>query len=270
MIKKIQPLSDLHLDTQKRPFVDILKEVLNPDADMYILAGDIVEYDEANKFLNALSGIETEKPFIWVLGNHEYFHGRAELVLENTRERIAKSGLKNLFLLENEEMFFNEETDYEFKIIGATMWTNLNTNPLAAPVVKGFMNDFRKIRGFSVDFWMENFNNSLKFIKDALLTNTGTPALVVTHHGPSFRAVPEFYRGQLTNYGYTSDLEELFHDHWAPNVWVHGHTHDPYDEVHGFTRIIRNPYGYRAYGEYLFEFDPAFMIDVKEMVAPVL
>jgi len=30
-------------------------------------------------------------------------------------------------------------------------------------------------------------------------------------------------------------------------LWVHGHTHDPYDYVIGETRVVCNPRGYIGY-----------------------
>ena len=43
-------------------------------------------------------------------------------------------------------------------------------------------------------------------------------------------------------------------------LWVHGHMHDPVDEMLGNTRIIANPHGYSHVEGHAF--DPAFVVNV--------
>ena len=31
----------------------------------------------------------------------------------------------------------------------------------------------------------------------------------------------------------------------GPDLWVHGHTHDSFDYVLGWTQVVVNPYGYQ-------------------------
>ena len=67
--------------------------------------------------------------------------------------------------------------------------------------------------------------------------------VVVTHHAPSSRSVPPRYARNLLTPAFASDLESLM-DEGRVALWVHGHTHDPFDyQVHG-TRIVCNPRGY--------------------------
>lgn len=267
MIEKIQLLSDLHLDTQRRHFEDVLFEVINPKADLYIMAGDIVEYDEATKFVKAMKVVEPYKPVLWIMGNHEYHHGRAPDVIANNCKRVAEMGERNLFVAENEDFIFNEGEELEFKVICATLWTNLRANPLSEYAVTEYMSDFRRIKGFDGDFWQTKHNHSLTYIKNMLQEDRTTPTIVATHHSPSLLAVPDMYKGQINNYGYASDLEYCFYESWSPNMWLHGHTHDPYDKMHGNTRVIRNPYGYKSFGEEV-SFDKNFLIDVYDVVYP--
>jgi Icc-related predicted phosphoesterase len=42
---------------------------------------------------------------------------------------------------------------------------------------------------------------------------------------------------------YASDLEDFIIE-TKPDLWIHGHVHEPFDYVIGKTRIICNPHGY--------------------------
>lgn len=260
---RIQVMSDLHLDTQKQG-MPLIHEFIREDADLVVFAGDVVEYDSMTKFLKELL-IYPNQQFLWILGNHEYYEGHADLVLKNARDKIKKLGLKNVRILENESATFSDaDGNDEFRIIGSTLWTDIQRNPSQLTIAKMYMNDFRKIRGMSSDWWQERFHESCKYIVEELIANKEVPTIVVTHHSPSLLAIPGMYKGHPTNVAYASDLEDMFMEDWAPNIWVHGHTHDAYDQEHGYTRIIRNPYGYRSFGEYTHEFNKNFIIEYRD------
>ena len=77
------------------------------------------------------------------------------------------------------------------------------------------------------------------------LTITG-----VTHHAPSFRSQhPRFASSPITG-GFCSNLESRIQQ-WKPDLWIHGHVHDPMDyripwkiAAPGETRILCNPWVY--------------------------
>jgi Icc-related predicted phosphoesterase len=69
------------------------------------------------------------------------------------------------------------------------------------------------------------------------------PTVVVTHHAPSPRSVPHFYRGSLLSPAFNSNLEPLIR-RYQPELWVHGHTHWSVDYAIGRTRLYSNQKGY--------------------------
>ena len=74
--------------------------------------------------------------------------------------------------------------------------------------------------------------------------------VVVGHHTPSTFSIHPKYRGHtLMNGAYSSDLSELMLDRPCIKLWVHGHTHDPFDYTIGETRVVCNPRGYIGHEE---------------------
>ena len=75
--------------------------------------------------------------------------------------------------------------------------------------------------------------------------------MVITHHAPSVRSVPELYQADLLSAAYASNLEDLIE---SANItlWIHGHTHQSQDYTIGATRILCNPRGYST------EMNPGF------------
>lgn len=69
------------------------------------------------------------------------------------------------------------------------------------------------------------------------------PTVVVSHHLPHPRSLPERFNGDLLNAAYASDLSDVIKV-GAPALWVHGHTHDSCAYVIHHTRVISKPRGY--------------------------
>ena len=53
-------------------------------------------------------------------------------------------------------------------------------------------------------------------------------------------------------------------ERYQPELWIHGHMHDPVDERLGRTRLTANPAGYRH--ENKRGFDPGLCVDLDEAV----
>lgn len=67
--------------------------------------------------------------------------------------------------------------------------------------------------------------------------------VVLTHHAPSPGSVRPRFAGDPPTPAFVTDLDRLM-DASRVALWVHGHTHDPFDyTVHG-TRVVCNPRGY--------------------------
>jgi Icc-related predicted phosphoesterase len=84
--------------------------------------------------------------------------------------------------------------------------------------------------------------------------------VVVGHHSPSKASThPRYKEDTLMNGAYSSDLSEFILDRPQIKLWVHGHTHDPFDYMIGSTRVVCNPRGYHGHERQADLFELKFM-----------
>lgn len=223
--------------------------------DLVVLAGDV------NIGVKGIEWIKQEiqnKPVIYVLGNHEYYKGTYPKTL-NKIKALAKDS--NVHVLENDSVEINNVVFH-----GATLWTDFSLfgNPREYGVIcQSKMNDYKKIRRDptysklrSIDTYRIH-NESLGWLNESLTKNSGKTNVVVTHHAPSLKSVPEKYKHDPITAAYASNLEYLIMK-YQPELWIHGHIHTPINYNIGKTKVVCNPCGYideeyNGYEKELFE-----------------
>lgn len=256
---KIALASDLHLE-----FGDI-KLVNQEQADVLILGGDICvaqdlhdhprgsvnplvplgrRQEAAERYREFFDAVTKEfKHIVYVMGNHEHYHGKFDLSLDYLKAELAYDNLHILEkgLVQIEGVAF----------LGATLWTNMNNaDSLTLYHLEQMMNDFRTVRLAKQEFKkflpkhaFSDHHNALQYFK--LVLENIDRAVVCTHHAPSFMSIHEMYKDdQIMNGGYASDLSEFILDHPQIKLWTHGHVHTPFDYTIGDTRVVCNPRGY--------------------------
>ena len=257
---KILPVSDLHLD-----FTPIT--INNCGADVLIVAGDLGELRSPNfvPFFQSCSD-NFEKTF-FVPGNHEFYGGRIDLVKQKLAEIIGK--FPNITLLDDYATWYK---GYQF--VGGTLWTDCNKmDPMTLHALKNMMWDFTGIRkpnglhfspADSVDF----HHKTMEYFDLVLGSNTHNRCIVVTHHSPCMQSVHERYRHDvIMNGGFHSDLSEFILDRPQIKLWIHGHTHFPFDYMLGETRIVCNPRGYTKPGWKEHDgFNPEKIIELENII----
>lgn len=241
---KIHLVSDLHIETRKL--------YLPPtNADVTIFAGDIGVGVKGVDFAGE-HAFATQKPIIYVCGNHEFYHHE----INNVRKSIKDWSLDAL----NTNQFYfldNSECVIEgVRFLGCTLWTDFmlfgedNLEQCMVAGNKG-LNDFHKIFNCEKKFTPAD---SLRFHQESvqwLETKVNEPfdgkTVVVTHHAPSFKSVSSYFQKKFKSACYASNLEYLM-DGEKIALWVHGHMHTSLDyEVNG-TRVLCNPRGYTHWG----------------------
>lgn len=111
------------------------------------------------------------------------------------------------------------------------------------------MTDYKKIRVSPTYRKLRSIDTagihhkSVNWLKDEVEKNQNEKLVIVTHHAPSKRSIPEHYKEDILNAAYASNLDEFVADSGA-NLWIHGHLHAQKDYVIGNTRVICNPRGY--------------------------
>jgi len=281
---KVALCSDVHLE-----FGTISLENTE-NAEVLILSGDICvakevfvrdtynlrgEHDKSNKIHTFFQECSARFPHvIYILGNHEHYHGDFAKSLTNLRTNLGY--LVNLHILEKEcidikgTMFF-----------GASLWTDMNKeDPNTLYGIKGYMNDYRIIEDsaepvhfrdsdgnfhtrtgkFSPEKSVREHKATLKALDEAIVAQPLKNWIVVGHHAPSKQSTkPQYENDVMVNGAYSSDLSEFILDHSQIKLWTHGHTHHNFDYMIGSTRIVANPRGYINYEEQADNFQLQFI-----------
>lgn len=238
---RIRILSDLH-----REFGHAALPAAT--ADVVVLAGDI------DRGARGVAWARMEfpgVPVLYVAGNHEHYDERIGRLHEKLREAAAGS---NVHILENEVFELNG-----YRFFGATLWTDFNLfgdrsiAMLVAGAKEGGMNDYRKIRRLDTGRLQPKHTAMLHADSRLALTqflNSGDRArsIVITHHAPLRRSLPEDKHAEIISAAYASDLENLI-EASGPALWVHGHIHTPRDYMIEKTRIVNNAQGYPGTGK---------------------
>ena len=280
---KISIASDLHLE-----FGDI--DIVNTDgADVLILSGDIcvaadlgrpdphglMEDARSNRITDFFKRCSFQFPHvIYVLGNHEHYHGDFATTAAKIQNMLNDNRLDNVYLLDRQIKEINDVT-----FIGGTLWTDMNNgDQLTMYHMRGMMNDFRcvenshrvvnykayeQINGvdnrekpifktrtakFSPEDAFEEHAKMKGYIQQIVEGHPDQKFVVVGHHAPSRLSIHEMYKNDtIMNGGYSSDLNEYILDHPQIKLWTHGHTHHNFDYCIGSTRIVCNPRGYINY-----------------------
>jgi Icc-related predicted phosphoesterase len=281
-LMKIQLASDLHLE-----FADV--DIKNTTgADVLILSGDILVADDLRNQPVSLSweALPEEghgrakrsmryrdffqrvsfqfKHVIYIMGNHEHYHGKFDKSAAVIRETLGYLNIRNVHLLDRDTV----EID-GVHFVGGTMWTDCNKgDPMTQYHLEHCMTDFRVIRIAGENFkkflpmrTVIEFTKTRDYFKTVIDNLPKDSKIVVcSHHAPSHLSIHEIYKNDtLMNGGYSSDLSEFILDRPQIRAWTHGHMHNNFDYVVGDTRVMCNPHGYPGEND---QFDFNFTFEV--------
>lgn len=253
---KLLIYSDLHLE-----FGNEFKPPKDSDADLMILAGDIITFlprgfEALKDFLS-----EWKKPVVFITGNHEFYTKRCMQKCSQDFAKFAEENLSKFAWLDNSCFQHND-----IKIFGGTMWTDFNKfDPLAMMQAKMQMNDYHAIRRY------QNYKlrpeDTVKMHQDFkqklvkwLEANRGERTVVITHHAPCLNPNSNF-KGSSLQPAYNSlDMLAIIEE-YQPDLWIYGHTHECDDQMIGKTRIVSNQFGYYQQQECK-EFNPDFLVSL--------
>lgn len=218
---KIGYCSDLHLEFYNKEFARNTAEQLRQaqdECDVLVIAGDLhSNYHKRIHFLDKL-----KSNLFFIPGNHDF---RKTTVIGST------------VTVTND-------------IIGATLWTNFNNDPLAEAVVRGWW-DFREIPHWSTSRCKDHYEHEVEKIFES------DNSIVVTHFAPSLQSVEEKYKNAgIENYYFCNDLDTRIHNS-NKKLWIHGHVHSQHDYYIGECRVVANPWGYP--GECTYEKEVKFL-----------
>lgn len=244
---KLNILSDLHLDINKDfPFNLELKDIFT------IICGDISEnVSETCKWIknNISSGVFVE-------GNHIGYQNNKPIqeILEN---------LSTDFPLNNNISHLNNSYKIieDIVFVGGILWTDFELYGKANKFIAMKISQ-KNIKDFMCTHYNKNLNHkkinqilspkdaidlfhtTLSFIKNVSEKFSDKKIVVITHHAPSLKSIPEMYKDDLCSTAFANNLDDFILTHPNIKLWCHGHIHHSYDYYIGNCRIICNPRGY--------------------------
>ena len=269
---KIAVVSDIHLEFGDLDFEN------TEGAEVLILSGDICVASDLDH--NTIESTVTYRStryhgffkrccerfphVIYVLGNHEHYHGDVATTLDHMQAVLAY--LPNLYIMEKESRVIGDTT-----FVAGTLWTDMNQeDPHTLAHMRGYMNDFRIISDSRAEVNFKDQDGKFRtrvgkwtpeasvvdhkamksVIKETVEADPRACYVVVGHHAPSRMSTkPRYQKDVVVNGGYSSSLDEFILDHPQIKLWTHGHTHDVFDYMIGSCRIVCNPRGYAGHEE---------------------
>jgi len=211
---KIQLFSDLHIEFEEL-------DVDCATADVVIFAGDI---DVGTKGVAWIKRQKITCPVIYVPGNHEFYRQSHPRLIQKLRDAASDS---NIHVLENSSLTIGAVTFH-----GATLWTDFKLfgDPkFAGCKCQEVMNDFKVIRRDPTYSRLRTIDaalihtNTLNWLGQSLNQSCSSKNVVVSHHAPSKRSLPEKSKNNIISAAYASNLEGFIDTH-KPDYWLHGHT----------------------------------------------
>ncbi len=229
---KLHILNDLHIEFENF-------EPPETDADVVILAGDVGVGMEGLRWAAVRF---SDRPVIYVPGNHEFYHQDIALI-----DELKAQAPDHIHVLSDDQVIIDG-----VRFLGSILWTDFAlfgeaNRFFAMQQARQQMTDFSIIqngdRRFTPEDAIQLHAASRNWLKERLPEPFDGKTLVVTHHAPSSQSVHPRYANDLLNPAFASNLEGLMDDS-RPALWVHGHMHESYDyEIYG-TRVVCNPRGY--------------------------
>ena len=252
--KYIRIASDLHLeafsgrDAESLTIDFVPRHELDSES-ILVLAGDIS--NNISQLMLFIKFLEDRfAAVIYVPGNHEFYRQDFFPMCETIDTHFAEN-FKRVFWASHDVKAMVIDG---VRFIYGTLWGDGGPTLRDQAVTGSMLNDFRIVkfdgRRFTVPDMIQLHKQQKAAIDAELRQPFDGKVVVITHHMPSRRLVsPRFWEkdgSDGANGGFVGACEDILaYDH-APNLWIHGHTHDVIDTSLWKTRIICNPTGYRG------------------------
>ncbi len=251
--------SDVHLEMGEdwEPPADL-------DFDVLVLAGDIHVSTKGFKRFRGWG----DRWMVYVAGNHEFYGQNLPGTVRELHGCGAEGKRVGAFFLEKSSAVIEG-----VRFLGTTLWTDFalfgaGRQAEAMDCAEAGMTDYRKIVAIkdgptriklAPADTLRLHERARDWLDRELAKPFDGPTVVVTHHAPSVRSIPERFCGDLLSASYASDLEAMMEAH-QPALWMHGHSHVTCDYWVGKTRVVCNPKGYPS--EFGTGFRPRLVVEV--------
>lgn len=257
-MRKIRIVSDLHIEfdfgtkvPKQTPRHQYHLDVMEDEKEtILILAGDICVVYKFKNYRYFFEDVNNRfHSVIFILGNHEYYHGNYPTVIKHLEDGLE--GLNNVHLLDDSDVVIDG-----IHFIGGTLWTSFDSGePLCVWDAQQKMNDYKCIRtGSKAEPWKRKLRPAdtihahrvtKKYIFETVNNSSHDKIVVVSHHAPSAQSIDSRYKQDRQNPAYYTELSyDIMGTTNNIDLWVHGHMHSSNDYMIENTHVIANPRGY--------------------------
>jgi Icc-related predicted phosphoesterase len=248
---RVHVMSDIHFEFMQKEegdefFSQLEKLLAEKPAETLILAGDICQIGRHELFFKArlarLCGYY--KKVLYVPGNHEYYRF-SFIEGDQFFEQIDQDPNFHNFIQLDHGPY---EIDGQ-RFIGNTMWfPEIEKDHY----VKRMMSDFHVIGRYDSPFEPNVYRRHQDFL-DRVIVKLKRGDVVITHHTPLPESIDAQYKGSPINPFFMADMSGNLYEGTLPKLWIHGHTHSPFDYEYAVgtekMRVYCNPLGYPREGE---------------------
>ena len=249
-----QYCSDLHLEFEDNQ-AWLRMHMLEPTADVLILAGDIVCFSALEKAVWFFDWVSDNfEETYWIPGNHEHYYSSIETPTLPTKKKVKH----NVTLINNASIEIDDVV-----IHFSTLWTAIPERHAA--VISRGMSDYHLIKINGEYLSPADVNtihlHAKHFLESALGSNSNKKQFVVTHHVPTLTNYPQEFIGSALNAAFAVELAPMICQ-LQPEGWIFGHSHRNVPEFSlGKTRMLTNQLGYVAHHEHI-GFNPAAVLSI--------
>lgn len=255
---------DIHSEFEEFPLPDE-----KPDnIDCILCPGDIWTKGRAVQKLERIAEW-AGCPVVATAGNHDYYGDSIWKSNERMETQAEQSSYDIRMLLPGVTEVAGT------RIIGAPLWTDYRLRQKEGDnweirhACESAMNDHKRIRWGFGNFRRVSSHDLATlhkehkaFIEKELKTPFDGPTLVMTHHAPSEQSLKFNNKPELIDHAYASNLEDMILD-YAPEIWIHSHTHNREDYEIGPCRVLSNAKGYPGQET---GFDPLAVFEITPRV----
>lgn len=227
-------MSDLHLEFDNDFGVKFIESLDPSNVDVLILAGDIFVSSprlEKHRIRIFNSFCDKYKHVFYVPGNHDYFGSSPD----------EMHSLTNSLGLVNFEMLLpGDKSTINGKVFrGGTLWyPDPALNDYYFNFIKKGWPDFNHINNFEP--WVYEQNQEFR---ERVSEKIQEGDVIISHMLPLQESIHPRYVNADTNCFFKSDESKYIKKN-KPALWIHGHTHYPFDYKYEDTRMYCNPRAY--------------------------
>ncbi|WP_341317455.1 metallophosphoesterase [Paraburkholderia sp. IMGN_8] len=252
---RLQVASDLHHGYIGSGLATARRLTVSPEADVLVLAGNVHSGAEGISLY-----ADMHVPVVYVHGNQE-LHG---LDIDRARQALRKrAAATSVTFLECAETYIEG-----VRFLGCCLWTDYQLSSIDKVLTMSeadrYLVDHRRIRRGARKFLPQDAvrenQKARSWLTDRLHEITASPTVVVTHHAPCLRSIPESLISSPYAPSLASDLRNLLP---LASLWIHGHIHNTHEYTVGETAVVCNARGYPwERNSFRRKFEPEFVIDI--------